>query len=581
MPRAIQLKSQFRLVPAVLFAGLLGALAAGCGGGGGGGGPPVPGGDPSVAAKTTPLPSGDPDCPYGGILVETGIDENGNGILDDAEVDASEKVCNGEPGVGGSDGRNALIETDPEPVGANCPYGGLRIDVGIDDDGDGALAQDEVTRTDFVCNYSGGNFGWQVAVPIEFRRNDDATNPQLAMAANGNAVAVWQQSDGTRDNIWANHYVPGTGWTGPLLLETDDSGSAEHPQVAVDANGNAVAVWRQLSSSTYNIWANYYQQGVGWTGAVLIETVDSGSATNLHVAMDASGNAVAVWAQSDGTRQDIWANRYSTVDGWGQARKIEADDAGDALSPRVAMDADGNAIAVWEQWNGSRYDITANRYVTGIGWGAVERIETDDTGNSMDPQVAVDGDGNAVAVWRQSDGTSTNLVANRFTVGTGWGTAEPIETETGEVRFPRVAMDADGNAVAVWRQLSNSAQNTWANYYQQGVGWTGAVLIETDSAGMVDTPQVAMSANGTAVAVWGQDDGFFRYNIWANRFVPGVGWGLATSIDTRNYSDAGTGAHSPQVAMDASGNAIAVWQQYDEIPGSVFIDIWANRWQAP
>jgi|GEM_PF-6232366 hypothetical protein len=38
------------------------------------------------------------DCPSGGVELEYGIDSNGNGVLDDVEVNGSYSVCNGEPG---------------------------------------------------------------------------------------------------------------------------------------------------------------------------------------------------------------------------------------------------------------------------------------------------------------------------------------------------------------------------------------------------------------------------------------------------------------------------------------------------
>ncbi len=69
----------------------------------------VPDGTPlgalnSSAAKSTPLAAGDTDCPTGGILVQTGIDKNGNGTLDASEVTSSQKVCNGAQGATGTTG---------------------------------------------------------------------------------------------------------------------------------------------------------------------------------------------------------------------------------------------------------------------------------------------------------------------------------------------------------------------------------------------------------------------------------------------------------------------------------------------
>ena len=76
------------------------------------------------------------------------------------------------------------------------------------------------------------------------------------MDSSGNAVAVWQQSDGTRNNIWANRFVPGLGWATAEIIETDNAGDANFPQIATDSTGNAVAVWQQSDGTRNNIWAN-------------------------------------------------------------------------------------------------------------------------------------------------------------------------------------------------------------------------------------------------------------------------------------------------------------------------------------
>lgn len=47
-------------------------------------------------------------------------------------------------------------------------------------------------------------------------------------------------------------------------------------------------------------------------------------------------------------------------------------------------------------------------------WGRAVLIETDNTRDAYYPQIACDGSGNAIAVWRQDDGTRYNIWANRF-----------------------------------------------------------------------------------------------------------------------------------------------------------------------
>ncbi len=221
--------------------------------------------------------------------------------------------------------------------------------------------------------------------------------PAIAADPDGNAVVVWDQTDGTRYDLWSNRHAPDEGWSTPQRIERDDAGDTFRPQVAMDPNGNAVAVWQQFDGTRDNIWANRFTPRRGWGGAERIEANNNaGGARNPQVALDSSGNAIAVWQQSDGMRDNIWANRFTPRRGWGGAKRIEVDNAGKAVAPHIAADPDGNAMAVWQQSDGTRDNIWANHYAPAEGWGAAKRVETRDAGNAEHPRVAMDAQGNAV-----------------------------------------------------------------------------------------------------------------------------------------------------------------------------------------
>jgi len=103
----------------------------------------APGGDALV--DLTPEPVG-PNCAYGDTAIRTGIDQNHNNMLDPNEIQQTLYVCNGPNGT------SQLVTTQPEPAGSNCPFGGIEILVGTDTNGDGILSSNEVTSTSYVCN---------------------------------------------------------------------------------------------------------------------------------------------------------------------------------------------------------------------------------------------------------------------------------------------------------------------------------------------------------------------------------------------------------------------------------------------
>jgi OmcA/MtrC family decaheme c-type cytochrome len=112
-------------------------------------GPAGPAGEPGAPAlaATSDEPAGT-NCPNGGTKVEAGVDDNGNGVLDDSEVMSTTYVCNGA-------GTNALVKTSPEPVGDNCAFGGTRIETGLDTNNNDTLDASEIdaAATSFVCNF--------------------------------------------------------------------------------------------------------------------------------------------------------------------------------------------------------------------------------------------------------------------------------------------------------------------------------------------------------------------------------------------------------------------------------------------
>ena len=367
-------------------------------------------------------------------------------------------------------------------------------------------------------------------------------------------------------------------WQTPALIGPELAGA--YTTVAVDPDGNVTAVWSQSDGVRYNIYANRYTPGGGWGIAELIETSNEAAARyySPEMAIDPDGNVTAVWCQSDGVRYNIYANRYTPSEGWGTAELLGASDTESAY-PKVGIDPDGNVTAVWSQY----LAIYANRYTPSEGWGTAERIDSYDpplgtgSGNIL-PDVAVDLDGNAIAVWvgRVSSGGLSrrdDIWANRYTPGGGWGVPELIETNDGmydTLGYPdsrvSVAVDLDGNATAVWNQSEyDTGTSIWANRYTPGGGWGVPELIENRF--YVWRPAVVVNPSGNAIAVW--QTGYFSSSptsIWSNRYTPSGGWGLAEQIETQDPGGPGGGTQ-PDVVVDLDGNATAAWQWYSSATG--------------
>ena len=71
---------------------------------------------PSSTVRTSLFSSSSGECIYGGVKIESGIDENMNGVLDDDEVDNTAYVCNGIPGTTGDNGSMPNYPYEGAPI---------------------------------------------------------------------------------------------------------------------------------------------------------------------------------------------------------------------------------------------------------------------------------------------------------------------------------------------------------------------------------------------------------------------------------------------------------------------------------
>ncbi|MFW6369356.1 MAG: DUF7151 family protein, partial [Myxococcota bacterium] len=166
-------------------------------------------------------PAGD-NCPEGGHAIHYGLDANGDGVLSDDEVTATEYVCNGP------EGQSALVSTEDEPPGENCPNGGVAVHSGVDLDGDGVLDPEEVTETSYLC--AGDESGDDVP-PVDEEDVECVSNDECP---DGFACVDWAcvlDCAGDTDCPEGYFCSPVTGRCNEKLCETDaDCTEAEQPQ---------------------------------------------------------------------------------------------------------------------------------------------------------------------------------------------------------------------------------------------------------------------------------------------------------------------------------------------------------------
>ncbi|MCH8843724.1 MAG: hypothetical protein IID61_12240 [SAR324 cluster bacterium] len=168
-----------------------------------------------------------------------------------------------------------------------------------------------------------------------------------------NSIAMEVFVDGLGD-VYAN-FFPNLAPDLPVLIETQSSIAGE-PRVALDDSGNGMAVWIQADAANSEFFesvfaARFDGSTVTWSVPVKISTL-AAAAKMPDVDFDAAGNAYAVWAQSDTGPDSIFSARYDvSSDTWEPPVSVESETQA-AKEPRIAVNGVGDAMVVWIQFNG-------------------------------------------------------------------------------------------------------------------------------------------------------------------------------------------------------------------------------------
>ena len=166
----------------------------------------------------------------------------------------------GVNGNNGADGKNALIKTTFEPAGANCASGGTKIEVGLDNNNNGLLENNEINviQTKYICN---GTNGIEAGTFIHFVGE---------LFGGGIVVSVWKDSFGIEHVLIASltdlTTNSGIQWTTPSFQNVLIGSSAQSysngftntnsivAQVGAVSNNYAAGLCRAYNAGGFNDW---------------------------------------------------------------------------------------------------------------------------------------------------------------------------------------------------------------------------------------------------------------------------------------------------------------------------------------
>lgn len=320
---------------------------------------------------------------------------------------------------------------------------------------------------------------------------------------------------------------------------------ASDPEAVVDAAGRSTAVWATGRS------VQVRRRGAGGTlGAVK----DLGRGDNPTVAASGNGTVTVVW---EGVRGSLKVTRKQPAKAWGPVQTLSPPYpkgthiglAKGAIEPRLAVNAGGATVVVWEYGYLNDMPDTGGRLraayrAPGQGW-SVDNLTTYALGGK-DHEVAIHEDGDVEVVFE-----TTAVHAIHRTLGVGWS---PVVRLDRRGYNPTVAADDEGNATAGWVRRRQGADDTiYVAERPSGGPWAGATQFPSTLSGYDFT--LRMDDQSRTLAAWiGLDAQSVRV---AGRDFGAPFWTPASTV--ASVSGDNTYLDALRLVTNPRGDALLTW----------------------
>jgi hypothetical protein len=302
--------------------------------------------------------------------------------------------------------------------------------------------------------------------------------------------------------------------------------------------------------------------------------VNTYTTSNQHsprVASDADGNFVIVWQSEfqDGSFGGVFAQRYDTSGApVGAEFQVNSTVANVQNYPDVSAGPGGRFVAVWSGYgpSGLQHDVFARRYdAVGTPAGPEFRVNAFSTNLQRNPAIATASNGNFVVAWDADvqDGSNRGIFVQRFDINGNPQAAEfrANSFTTGDQYRPAIASDAAGNFLVVWegRGMGGLLEVSGQFFNAFGVRLGSEFRVNTYTTYGQRSASVAADPAGNFVVVW---ESLYQD---AGDFSWGVFGQRFLPSGARLGSEFQVNTYSledqrlPAVAADASGAFTVVW----------------------
>ena len=331
--------------------------------------------------------------------------------------------------------------------------------------------------------------------------------PQIAMDDQGNAIAAWHHRGQDHEGVYICRFrADQRAWDiVPRRLDSART-QAQAPEIAMNVRGEMAVVWQEREGDQSRVCARHMLGAAEtWVPYPMTLQAGPGEVVSLHAAMDPAGNIHAVWCAGTRGAYRVYASGYGAEGGaWDPQPTPLGAPSARAVYPQLAVNRAGQGLVVWSEEN----DGAGNRLVAchfepaGRAWS--DRPTEVARGRATYLRMALDDRGAAVVLWvGAGEGGVQNLHASHLDPRSLEWTPAPLLASGRAIHWPQVGLDAQGRAHALWRQEAAGHEKLFARRYTGG-RWEEARTLLAEDLGGNQAHGLSVNAEGQALAIWSQ-----------------------------------------------------------------------------
>lgn len=296
-------------------------------------------------------------------------------------------------------------------------------------------------------------------------------------------------------------------------------------------------------------WLVWRPQGVQWRAAAELGPMGARASA---IAVGPRGEAIGVWSREDGPDAIVQAAARTEGGTWqapvdiATVRPIREPVENEGPDPRVAIGPRGNAVVVWQR-PGTGAIVQAAVRPAGASWRKPTDLSASGRGRWADPDVAIDGRDDVIAVWQRLTRRGLTVQSAVRRAGGRWDA--PVDVA-------RMAPIGQSPPSVRASQSTHQPSTVHAAIRPAGSPWRAPVAISGSEA-VRGSASVATDARGAGVVVWKNEDERSGSVVRAAVRPAGSGWQPPATISPSIRGNWIAGPAS--LAVNARGDAAVAW----------------------